>query len=1066
MTVMLGVAISTMVLTGTLIIGDSVVTSLESATQLRLGKSEFLFSGIDRYFRISLADDIRNDIDADVAPILQLKGIGSSQGGKYKLNGIQVLGIDKHFSSLIPSSDPSFFPPSGNQAYISENLSRRLQLNPGDAFVLRIENASQIPKNAPFVSEADQYISLRLTVGKIMSPDQLGRFNLKTSQTAPLNVFLSLPYLNKRLNLKEKANRLLFSGSDDNTITKALDDQWSLADMALEIFPANEGKDWEIRSERVFIDSSILKSVKIIDDQAQPILTYMINAFRSGNSETPYSFISAGPFLSKGSVKDEININDWMAEDLELDVGDSIECTYYVIGPLRNLTELTRRFMVAAIVPIEGIHADRDLMPQLPGLTDAGNCREWEAGVPVDLDKIRDKDEDYWKIYRGTPKAFISYETGKELWENRFGSCTSIRLSADDLSKTLLESQLSKLLEPTTLGFSLQPIREEGFTAARGGVDFSQLFMGLSFFLLVAGLILTTLLFNLHLERRFVEIGTLKALGIRQLNIKLLLLVEGVIIAFPAVLLGGLLAILYNKLVFHALNTVWFDIVRTSILQEDVHWRSMVSGMTITMVLIIIIIWFSVTKKLRSQSSELQQKVRTMKTYNGNKVWSFVGWISALIAIALLLKELVLAKTLNSEVFFISGSLFLLGFMAFIAAWFGKIRRDDHEYFSQEQLIKRNLIRNRARSLRVVILFALGTFVVISTGLNRKDLHGSANQPTSGTGGFLLYMETTLPILKNLNNSQIKGQLSIDHSLNFVQLRKNEGDDASCLNLNRVTSPRILGVPSEKLEGRFSFIKHTRDLDPEYPWTSLQSRLGNSVVPAFVDQTVLQWGLGKKVGDTLIYLDEFGMQMKIKVIGGLANSIFQGNVLIDENIFLEHFPSNSGTHVFLVDGPQSDHDQAVESLTRSFRNEGLEITSAADRLATFNQVENTYLSIFMLLGGLAMILGTFGLGIILIRNIMDRAKEIGILYAIGYTRKIILQIIAREHMILLIAGALSGAIAAFLAVVPSLLSEFIEASWEMASLLIGLILLNGIFWIYVLTKRTLSENLFEVLRKE
>ena len=66
--------------------------------------------------------------------------------------------------------------------------------------------------------------------------------------------------------------------------------------------------------------------------------------------------------------------------------------------------------------------ADPTRVPHLPGLSDAGHCREWEAGVPIDLDAIREKDEKYWDDYKGTPKAYISTEQRhrnlvESLWE-------------------------------------------------------------------------------------------------------------------------------------------------------------------------------------------------------------------------------------------------------------------------------------------------------------------------------------------------------------------------------------------------------------------------------------------------------------------------------------------------------------------------------------------------------------------------------------------------------------------------------------------------------------------------
>lgn len=1067
--VLLGVAISTMVLTGTLFVGDSIQSSLERSTLLRLGKTEYMFSGIDRYFRSALADDLRKSLDINIVPLLQLDGIASAEGGKYKLNGIQVIGVDKHFSSFVPNPGTSILP-SKNEGYISENLARRLQLKTGDSFLLRVEKASQIPKNAPFVSDENNLVSIRLKVGKILSPEELGRFNLKTSQTAPYNVFLPLLFLVDKMELKSKANRILFSGGNninEETIRAAISKFWTPEDMALEIFSVNNEGNWEIRSERVFMDSVIVKAAKQIDPKAEEILTYMANTIKVGDKETPYSFISAGPFMKKESTSgNAIVINTWMAEDLGASLGDSIEITYYVIGPLRKLSEERRWFIISNIVPIEGIYAEKDLMPNLPGLSDAGSCREWEAGVPVVLDKIRDKDEVYWKEYSGTPKAFIPYSQGKELWANRFGECTAIRLSSASLDKKNIEKQLSNLISPANLGYSLKSVKEDGLAAARGGVDFSQLFMALSFFLLVAGMILIALLFNLHLEKRMSEIGSLKALGYPANLIQKIVLLEGLLLAIPGVIAGGLLAILYNKIIFKALNTVWYSIIRTSVLQEEIRVNTLLLGMGIALVLVWITIGFNVLKKLKISSSDLQRGLHTNKDRKIN-LWYRVGaWASGLTAIGLLAYEYLFGKTLNTGIFFSAGTLLLLAFILYIAFLIRKGSFITSGNLSFPSLILKNLSRNSARSMRIIILFSLGTFVIISTGLNRKDLHSGADKPTSGTGGYLFFMETTLPILMDLNDPEIQTNLGLEQPLNFVQLRKNEGDDASCLNLNRITAPRILGLPSEKLNGKFSFIKSTPDLDPENPWTSLKNKLPGGVIPAIADQTVIQWGLGIKVGDTLIYRDELGQEMKLKLIGGLANSIFQGNVLIDENLFLKHFPSSSGSHIFLVDGPVEEREESEKNLQRAFRNEGLEIEIAADRLATFNQIENTYLSIFLLLGGLAMILGTVGLGVSLARNILDRGQEIGILRAIGYQKKKILTMITLEHLILLLIGTLTGAITAFVATLPSLLSEFVQASWQTALIIILLIILNGFIWIVMITQRSLKKSLLYLLRLE
>lgn len=1064
--IILGAAISTMVITGTLIVGDSVRFSLEKTTELRIGKTAYSFSGNDRFFRSQLAADIREQLNIDIAPLLQIKGIASAQGGKFKLNNIQVLGIDEHFAKLIPGGN-TLNPPANNEAYISQNLSHRLQLKIGDSFLLRVEKVSQVPKNAPFVSNEDNYISLRLKVGDILSSNRLGRFNLNISQTAPFNIFLPISFLNEKMEMADKSNRLLISGETNTTLKQihlALDNAWNIEDMALGIFQVNNGTDWEIRSERIFIDSLLANTVKQIAPTSDPILTYMANSIEKEGQSTPYSFVSAGPFSDALLNKNEIIINSWIAEDLNASVGDSIDVSYFSIGPLRKLNEENQWFIIKEVVPIEGIYAEQELMPDLPGLSDAGSCREWEAGVPISLDAIRDKDEVYWNKFRGTPKAFISYEAGKYLWENRFGVCTAIRISANNVDKKTLETKLASNLSPGDFGFSLKSIRDEGLAAARGGVDFSQLFMGLSFFLLVAGLILLGLLFSLHLENRIREIGTLKALGFPSFLIKRSILYEGFIIAIPGIILGGLLAILYNKLIFYALNTVWYEVVLTSVLQESIQLTSLLTGMGIAMVLVGTIIWYNTYKKLKASSMSLQRKLSTTNQVRYKSLYKISEWAILILTIGLIVYDILNGASLNTGIFFTAGTLMLIAFLLLLTNLIKSNSKLISETFDAISLISKNISRFGSRSLRIIILFALGTFIVISTGLNKKDLFSNANQQNSGTGGFRYYMETTLPILNDLNDPEIQADQGIDIPLNFVQMRKSEGDDASCLNLNRVTSPRILGIPPDQLEGRFSFVQHTEDLNLEHPWASLKNELPGQVIPAILDQTVILWGLGKEVGDTLIYKNEMGQEIKLKIIGGLANSIFQGNVLIDENHFLENYPSSSGSHVFLLDGKLDENPEEI--IARAFRNDGIELSATADRLAMFNQVENTYLSIFLLLGGLAMILGTVGLGISLARNILDRGQEIGILRAIGFQKKSIFSMISIEYLFLLVTGTFVGAGSAFIATLPSFVSGIIQNSWQTALIILVAIILNGFAWIWLITHSYLKKNLLESLRSE
>jgi putative ABC transport system permease protein len=298
-------------------------------------------------------------------------------------------------------------------------------------------------------------------------------------------------------------------------------------------------------------------------------------------------------------------------------------------------------------------------------------------------------------------------------------------------------------------------------------------------------------------------------------------------------------------------------------------------------------------------------------------------------------------------------------------------------------------------------------------------------------------------------------------------MRKAEGDDASCLNLNKIMNPRVLGVDPAKLDQRFSFVSRTGTLDDAHPWLSLRSELPGGLIPAVADETVIKWGLGLEVGDTLHYSNATGGNMDLLLIGGLAPSVFQGSVIIDNGHFLEQFPESSGTQVFLVDGARADTALIQAEIGRGMRDLGWDMQLASARLAEFNSVTNAYLSIFMVMGALGLLLGTFGLVVVLSRSILERRQEIALLKAVGYGRKKILGLIAREYMILLSAGIATGFITAVIATLPSILSPHTGSSFRSILLWLAVLVVNGFFWILLVTWSALRDpEIYRGLRND
>lgn len=134
--------------------------------------------------------------------------------------------------------------------------------------------------------------------------------------------------------------------------------------------------------------------------------------------------------------------------------------------------------------------------------------------------------------------------------------------------------------------------------------------------------------------------------------------------------------------------------------------------------------------------------------------------------------------------------------LAAMAAWLAG-RAGAARSLTGASLALRGMSRRRSRSLTTAGLLASGTFLVAAIGAFRMDAHRDAFRRSSGTGGFALIGEASLPVVQDLNSEAGLEAFGLGTNdlpgVAFVPLRVRDGDDASCLNLNRAQRPRCLG---------------------------------------------------------------------------------------------------------------------------------------------------------------------------------------------------------------------------------------------------------------------------------
>ena len=1082
--VLLTVVVSTAILTGALVVGDSVRHSLRRMVTARLGSTQLALISQDRFFRAQLAGELAEELKMPTAALLHIRGLVSNDDDTRRANSIDVLGVDEHFFNIGASQNP-FGGDQDEGAVLNEPLAKRLGVDVGNEVVLRIERPSLMSRDLPLTPDSDLSMAFRLKIKAIATASEFGLFSLRANQIAALNVFVPLDWSQEKLEREDQANMLLVAGPDASLALadadKALKKYWQLADAGLEIKRLDRQREIEMRSRRVFIDESLAEAAMTADEEAVGILTYFVNELRLGDKATPYSMVTAmgtSDIVPPEMKDDEILINQWLADDLGAAVGELIELRYYVPTSMRKLQEKQSSFRIRAILPIEGPATDPELMPDFPGLSGVDNCRDWDAGIPIDLEKIRPKDEDYWDAYKGTPKAFVTLDAGRAMWANRYGNLTAVRYPLGNASMENVAEKLSSTADPASVGLFFQPVRDRGMKAGAGSTDFGSLFLGLSMFLVMAALILTSLIFVFGVENRSGQIGMLLAVGFTPKLVRRLLFLESGALAVIGAIVGSVAALLYTRIMIYGLATIWNTAVSGSTIHFFAKPLTLLIGASGAIIVSLFAIWLTLRKQVSRPARELlagnvQWQFFTTKRISKGKIGLWIA-IGAASGAALLLVTLGAGDSGSaSAAFFGAGALLLVAGLGLTSALLKRLGAAwNKTVTSLAGLGLRNATRRSGRSLAVVGLLACGIFLVIAVGANRRGPLADAHKRDSGTGGFTLYGESTIGILHDLNSAAGREAMGLDNGglerVEIVQLRVRDGDDASCFNLNRAQRPRLLGVQPERMQARgsFTFAKVLEGAGRQEAWSLLHRDLGDDVVPAVGDYATVIWALGKSVGDELEYSDEKGRSFRLRLVGMMKNSILQGSLLIAEDEFVKRFPSEDGYRMLLIDTSGQDTDNVRDKLSSDLRDFGLALVPAAQRLADFSAVENTYLSIFQLLGGLGLVLGSAGLGLVVLRNVLDRRGELAMLWAVGFDKVALRKMIFHEHSGLMLFGLVCGIVAALVAVSPALSSPGAEIGFASLVLTVALIGISGMIWIWIATVFALSGRRLEALRNE
>jgi ABC-type lipoprotein release transport system permease subunit len=590
-----------------------------------------------------------------------------------------------------------------------------------------------------------------------------------------------------------------------------------------------------------------------------------------------------------------------------------------------------------------------------------------------------------------------------------------------------IRDPLTRNLPASAAEFRITAVRANALAAASGTTDFGEYFTYFSFFLVVSSLLLTLLFFRLGIEQRAHEIGVLAAMGYTPRAIRGLLLAEGAVLATVGAVLGMLGALAYSALIMFALRTLWVDAVGTTALSVHVSPLPLAAGAVAGIVAGLACIAWSLRVLLAASARELMSGAwvdASMATRRPSQRMRQVA-LAALV-LALVLAGVAAGGAIPpAGAFFGSGALLLIAGLSAVALWLrGTSRRTFVTgAWPLAQLGLRNARYRPSRSVLSVALIAAATFLIVAIGAFRRGGDDSLD-PRSATGGYTLIAETVAPLMHDPSTPAGRAALNLNTPVPFsvARFRLRPGDDASCLNLYRPQSPRLLGAGGDFVRAsRFTFSASMAESDEERqnPWRLLSRRFEDGAVPVVGDSTSLTYVFHLGVGDDYMMQGPDGRPLRLRIVGALRDSVLQSELIMGDANFTRLFPRNEGFRVFLIATDPAQAPAVGAALEDQLQDFGLDAQSISERLASYHRVENTYLSTFQALGALGLVLGTFGLGTVLLRNVLERKRELALLQATGYRRSQLVLMVIAESVFLLACGLAIGIGCALVAIAPA-----------------------------------------------
>ena len=660
---------------------------------------------------------------------------------------------------------------------------------------------------------------------------------------------------------------------------------------------------------------------------------------------------------------------------------------------------------------------------------------------------------------------------------------------------------------PATPSFTVAKAKADSVKGATEGVDrLSQVFILLSFFTIVAGVLLIVNIFVMLAEERKGEMGVARALGMRRKNLVQSFVAEGLLYALLSSVIGTFTGLLVAGIILYGFAQIFPTGFGGTAFAINWTWSDLLTGFTIGFLITMATIGiasFRVSKlNIVRAIRDIPEPIphgstrRQVAVGAGLAALGAVGTVLSLVTQNLILQDagpsalavglavltmrltsprrvftaagvLMLAWLLSPWKFFSTASaditLFIIvGLLLILAGLLIVLFNSDTILAVATRLVRgrtwRPVVRTaiaypmnkKFRTGATLASIALVMFT-IATMSGIQAMVSSSISMTSyrESGNFELVGASLVPI-SNWDTAFAAYNATsrnVTESHGIAQARVRIATNTSGVQYN--TS--LIGVPSDWTP---PFPLQARDpayRDDKAAWAAIQADSGLAII----DGTVVPNNFGPNFGSFTAVLNDIfhfrnatGTTGSLRVIGILYEQFAQG-LWVSASTVKADFGIDAASLFYFNIRDGVDVTKAGHDLERYFIAHQL-ITLNIQEL--INSILETTMGVFNLLQAylaLGLIVGIAGLGVITMRNVVERRQETGALRALGFRKSMVLRSFLFELSFIALTGITMG-VALGIALSYDLFLRFFEGQaafvipWDRLVLLGGIAFLGSV----------------------